>query len=150
MQSKKRSLIETVTLTAMGIAYAIPLNYVMLQVKWPDLWTQSVVMVIVFTIMSIIVKYSGRRFFNWLDIKYPTAHSSTLDLTAQSSDFGTVTAGIITSPNGNFAIDFGTGMITITGNDDDEGPLPHDHPDDPVDDWGGDLWDCNPYLEERW
>lgn len=47
------------------MAYAIPLNYVMIhKVIWSDPWIQAVVMTVLFTILSICLKYIMRRIFN--------------------------------------------------------------------------------------
>jgi len=77
MQSKLRSFLESVVYTILGLAYAIPLNWLMLtKVTWPDYWTQAAVTTIVFTIIGIGFKYVTRRAFNWWDIIKPTVHKN--------------------------------------------------------------------------
>lgn len=72
MQTKFRSFIESVAYTALGLAYAIPLNWVMLtKVKWPDYWTQAITMTLIFTVLGVGFKYATRRIFNWWDIVKP-------------------------------------------------------------------------------
>lgn len=65
MQSRRHSFYESILTTAIGMTYAIPLNYVMInKMTWHNPWTQSVVMVVTFTILSILLKYVMRRIFN--------------------------------------------------------------------------------------
>lgn len=72
MQTKTRSAIEAVTMTIIGMGYAVPLNYWMINhLKWSSQWSQAFWMTVWFTIASLVFKFSIRRFFNWLDINHP-------------------------------------------------------------------------------
>lgn len=73
MQTRRRSVAEAITMTVLGLAYAIPLNWFLYsKVQWPSAWTFAVVNTLIFTVMSVIFKYSIRRLFNWLDVAYPS------------------------------------------------------------------------------
>jgi hypothetical protein len=55
------------------MAYAVPLNYVMVAwIKWPDYWTYAVVNTVTFTVLSILLKFVVRRAFNQYDQIGPT------------------------------------------------------------------------------
>jgi len=70
MQSKRRSLIESISMTALGMSYAVPLNYYMINaMKWSSAWSQAFWMTVWFVVISIALKYYVRRLFNWWDTK---------------------------------------------------------------------------------
>lgn len=124
MQSKKRSLVESIVAVIIGMAYAVPLNYAMINhMTWSSPLMQSVSITVLFTIISLTLKYVLRRTFNWLDVKYPTAHF------ASGGDIGSITHGFLSTKDGLFVIDLVNDRIEIIG-----GPeLPPDHLDDPCD-----------------
>lgn len=72
-QSKKRSAIESGIVTGIGLSYAVPLNYLFIQhVTMLDPWLRAVVLTALFTVLSFILKYGARRFFEWLDKNFPS------------------------------------------------------------------------------
>lgn len=71
-QTRKRSAIESGVGTSIGLCYAIPVNYVFLHLIHWEPWFQATVLTVLFTVISFFVKLITRRFFNWLDEKYPT------------------------------------------------------------------------------
>ena len=74
MQTRRRSLLESVAVTAFGTSYAVPLNWFLInKVSWPDPWVQATAMTLTFVLTSLALKYYSRRFFNWLDVRYPSA-----------------------------------------------------------------------------
>ncbi len=140
MQSKKRSLVEACTNIVVGFTLSVIANYYVL--TWyamPVTWGNMSILAAVMTFMSLVRSYWLRRLYNWYDVKYPTAHF------AAGGDIGTITHGFLSSKDGSFVIDFANNTIEIVG-----GPeLPPDHPDDPCDDWGCDLWDCMDWGEDH-
>ena len=65
MQSKKQSLIESLTSTTIGIIIGIVLNLTILPIfGYPVSFSDSLRISIIFTIVSIIRSYIIRRFFN--------------------------------------------------------------------------------------
>jgi hypothetical protein len=83
MQSRKRSVAESVLLTALGIGYAIPLNWYMnTQLIWSSHWAQAFWVTFWFTCISFALKYAVRRAFNYLDERYPEKPSQKLRLVA--------------------------------------------------------------------
>ena len=72
MQTRKRSLIESASAQVLGLAYAIPLNWVMYtQIQWTGPWIYATVNTLMFMAAGIVFKYVLRRFFNWLDEAHP-------------------------------------------------------------------------------
>ena len=65
MQSKKQSLIESLTSTTIGIIIGIVLNLTILPIfGYPVSFSDSLWISLIFTIVSIIRSYIIRRFFN--------------------------------------------------------------------------------------
>ena len=65
MQSKKQSLIESLTSTTIGIIIGVVLNLTILPIfGYPVSWSDSLWISVIFTIVSIIRSYVIRRFFN--------------------------------------------------------------------------------------
>jgi hypothetical protein len=65
MQTQRRSVIESFTMTALGVAYATPLNwYFIKHVVWSSPWSQAFWTTAWLTILSFIAKYVVRRAFN--------------------------------------------------------------------------------------
>ncbi len=70
MQSKKTSIIEILTSTAIGfIVSLILVNLVLPLYNFDVKLGQSVGITIIFTIASIVRGYGVRRLFNWLHCK---------------------------------------------------------------------------------
>ena len=68
MQSKKQSLIESLTSTAIGIIIGILLNITILPIfGYPVSVVDSLWISIIFTIVSIVRSYIIRRWFNSKD-----------------------------------------------------------------------------------
>ena len=71
MQSKKQSLIESLTSTTIGIIIGVVLNLTILPIfGYPVSWSDSLWISVIFTIVSIIRSYVIRRFFNSKERKY--------------------------------------------------------------------------------
>ena len=71
MQSKKESMIESLTSTTIGIIIGIVLNLTILPIfGYPVSWSDSLWISVIFTIVSIIRSYVIRRFFNSKERKY--------------------------------------------------------------------------------
>ena len=71
MQSKKQSLIESLTSTTIGIIIGIVLNLTILPIfGYPVSVVDSLWISVIFTIVSIIRSYVIRRFFNSKERKY--------------------------------------------------------------------------------
>ena len=71
MQTKKQSLIESLTSTTIGIIIGIVLNLTILPIfGYPVSWSDSLWISVIFTIVSIIRSYVIRRFFNSKERKY--------------------------------------------------------------------------------
>ena len=65
MQTKKQSLIESLTSTTIGIIIGVVLNSTILPMfGYPVSWSDSLWISVIFTIVSIIRSYVIRRFFN--------------------------------------------------------------------------------------
>ena len=71
MQTKKQSLIESLTSTTIGVIIGILLNLTILPVfGYPVSLSDSLLISIIFTIVSVVRSYMVRRWFNSKDIKY--------------------------------------------------------------------------------
>ena len=71
MQTKKQSLIESLTSTTIGIIIGIVLNLTILPIfGYPVSLSDSLWISVIFTIVSIIRSYVIRRFFNSKERKY--------------------------------------------------------------------------------
>ena len=71
MQSKKQSLIESLTSTTIGIIIGVVLNLTILPIfGYPVSLSDSLWISVIFTIVSIIRSYVIRRFFNSKERKY--------------------------------------------------------------------------------
>ena len=71
MQSKRESMIESLTSTTIGIIIGIVLNLTILPIfGYPVSWSDSLWISVIFTIVSIIRSYVIRRFFNSKERKY--------------------------------------------------------------------------------
>ena len=66
MQSKRESMIESLTSTTIGIIIGIVLNLTILPIfGYPVSWSDSLWISVIFTIVSIIRSYIIRRWFNY-------------------------------------------------------------------------------------
>ena len=66
MQTKKQSLIESLTSTTIGIIIGVVLNLTILPIfGYPVSLSDSLWISVIFTIVSIIRSYAIRRFFNY-------------------------------------------------------------------------------------
>lgn len=71
MQSKKQSLIESLTSTTIGIIIGVVLNLTILPIfGYPVSVVDSLWISVIFTIVSIIRSYVIRRFFNSKERNY--------------------------------------------------------------------------------
>ena len=71
MQTKKQSLIESLTSTTIGIIIGVVLNLTILPIfGYPVSLSDSLWISVIFTIVSIIRSYVIRRFFNSKERKY--------------------------------------------------------------------------------
>lgn len=71
MQTRKHSTYESAIKTAIGVGYAIPINYVLIhQVTWSDPWLQSVVITVIFTVLSFTLNLALRRIFNAITVRH--------------------------------------------------------------------------------
>ena len=71
MQTKKQSMIESLTSTTIGIIIGIVLNLTILPIfGYPVSLSDSLWISVIFTIVSIIRSYVIRRFFNSKERKY--------------------------------------------------------------------------------
>lgn len=71
MQSKKQSLIETLTSVFVGWLIGVILNMLVLPLFDYDVnLTDGVLISIIFTAVSVVRSYVVRRFFNSKEIKY--------------------------------------------------------------------------------
>lgn len=71
MQSKRESMIESLTSTTIGIIIGIVLNLTILPIfGYPVSVVDSLWISVIFTIVSIIRSYVIRRFFNSKERKY--------------------------------------------------------------------------------
>ena len=71
MQSKRESMIESLTSTTIGIIIGIVLNLTILPIfGYPVSLSDSLWISVIFTIVSIIRSYVIRRFFNSKERKY--------------------------------------------------------------------------------
>ena len=65
MQTKKQSLIESLTSTTIGIIIGIVLNLTILPIfGYPVSWSDSLWISVIFTVVSVIRGYVVRRIFN--------------------------------------------------------------------------------------
>lgn len=70
-QSHRHSVIESVVATGVGLAYAIPINYLFIRYVRMEPWIQAVVLTGLLTVLSFAVKYVLRRIFNRLTEQGP-------------------------------------------------------------------------------
>ena len=71
MQSKKQSLIESLTSTTIGIIIGVVLNSTILPIfGYPVSWSDSLWISLIFTAVSVIRSYVVRRIFNSKERKY--------------------------------------------------------------------------------
>lgn len=71
MQSKKQSLIESLTSTTIGIIIGVILNMLVLPLfDYPVSVVDSLWISLIFTAVSVIRSYAIRRFFNSKERKY--------------------------------------------------------------------------------
>lgn len=68
-QSRRRSAIESAAVTAIGLGYAVPVNYLFIRHSSliPDPWLRAIILTGLLTLLSFMLKFFSRRFFNWLD-----------------------------------------------------------------------------------
>lgn len=71
-QTRKRSAAEAAIVTMIGMGYAVPINYLFIQLTFADPWTKAVLLTALFTVLSFFLKFFARRFFNWLDERHPS------------------------------------------------------------------------------
>ena len=70
MQSKKHSLIETITSTAIGFIISLILVNIVLPLYGFDVKLgQSIAITVIFTVASIVRGYGVRRLFNYIHLK---------------------------------------------------------------------------------
>ena len=66
MQTKLQSLIESLLNTASGFIISLLLyHYVVTPMDLPDTWNSSILVTLMFTVVSIVRSYFWRRLFNW-------------------------------------------------------------------------------------
>jgi len=71
MQTKRGSLIETISNIVIGLWVSLILNAILFPLLGFNLsHKQNITLTLIYTVVSIVRSYSLRRLFNWVSIKY--------------------------------------------------------------------------------
>lgn len=70
-QTFKRSTVESAVVTGIGLAYAVPINYLFFEHVHLESWTRAVALTALFTVLSFLLKLGARRVFEWIDREFP-------------------------------------------------------------------------------
>jgi membrane protein implicated in regulation of membrane protease activity len=76
MQSRRHSLLEVVTGTAVAFAISMLVQHLVVNPLWKlnTSFSQDLGITVLFTVVSVARSYVWRRFFNWLQNKNNNSH----------------------------------------------------------------------------